>query len=90
MDETTLNAKLQELILEISNIPEYKRKLSTQLVRDSKDKLNESLEDLRLLIKYLLFDLEATKRERDQLKGTPDKKTRRKDDDEPDKVAGEV
>ena len=87
MDETTFNAKLQELILEITNVPEYKRKLSTQLVRDSKDKLNESLEDLQLLIKYLLFDLEATKRERDQLMGKPDNKTRRKDDDAPDKVA---
>lgn len=90
MDELTFNAKLQELILEISNVPEYKRKLSTQIVRDSNDKLNESLEDLQLLIKYLLFDLEATKRERDQLKGTPDKKTRRNDDDEPDKVMGEA
>lgn len=90
MDETALNTKLQELILEIANVPEYKRKLSTQLVRNNKDKLKESLEDLQLLIKYLLFDLEATKRERDQLKGTPDNKTRQKDDDESDKVAGEA
>ncbi len=32
------------------------------------DELKESVDCMRLIIKYLLFDLEATRRERDQLR----------------------
>lgn len=32
------------------------------------DGMNESLQFVRLVLKYMLFDLEATRRERDELK----------------------
>lgn len=74
----TFENRLNELVKEIGSIPtKDKRKLillakKTNQQHDSFKKtvnsLNESLDYLRLSIKYMLFDLEATHRENEYLK----------------------
>jgi hypothetical protein len=73
MDEQSLNKRIRELIREIANLPTSKKKQPAPLIGDTKtktdmDKINSSLCDLRIMVKYLQFDLEATKRERDALR----------------------
>jgi predicted nucleic acid-binding Zn-ribbon protein len=73
VDETTFQTKLTELMSEISTLPATEReKLETlaketqerhQQLRQSINSLQESLDWLRLSVKYLVFDLEATRRE---------------------------
>ena len=73
MDETTFQTKLTELMGEISTLPATERdKLENlaketqerhQQLRQSINSLQESLDWLRLSVKYLVFDLEATRRE---------------------------
>lgn len=78
MDEKTFQLKLAELAKEIGNLPEEDRSKLESLVtktaeRHSKlratvNSLQDSLDYLRLSIKYLLFDLEATRRENGYLR----------------------
>ena len=78
MDENTYRKKLAELVGAIGNIPaEDRAKLeamaSETQARHEKLKqtvcsLQESIDYLRLSIKYLIFDLEATRRENAQLR----------------------
>ena len=78
MDEATFQEKLRELVKEIGTLPVSQRKrlelLATQTkqhhadLRKSVSSLQESLDYLRLSIKYLLFDLEATRRENSYLR----------------------
>ena len=73
MNENVFQKKLAELMGEISTLPKAEREKLTSLaqqtqVRHQKLKktvtdLQESLDYLRLSIKYLVFDLEATRRE---------------------------
>ncbi len=78
MDEAIFEAKLSELVSEIGSIPgpqqnkmmhlakktrEYQKKLNKSV-----SNLQESLDYLRVSIKYLLFDVEATRRENKYLK----------------------
>jgi uncharacterized membrane protein len=73
MDETHFHTKLTELMTEISTLPKAERDKLTALAQASKQRhdklrktvtdLQESLDYLRLSIKYLVFDLEATRRE---------------------------
>jgi len=73
VDETTFQTKLAELMGEISTLPCGEReKLEClaketqerhQQLRQSINSLQESLDWLRLSVKYLVFDLEATRRE---------------------------
>lgn len=66
-------SKLAELMGEISTLPEAERAKITALaaktqarhakLRQTVGELQESLDYLRLSIKYLVFDLEATRRE---------------------------
>jgi chromosome segregation ATPase len=73
MDEQTFQAKLAELMGEISTLPKAERDKLQQLaektqarhkqLRKTVTDLQESLDYLRLSIKYLMFDLEATRRE---------------------------
>jgi hypothetical protein len=72
------NYRLRELIAEITTLPIDKQKQLIPLIEETKkrqntikenvDKINQSLDGLRICLKYMLFDLEATRRERDALK----------------------
>jgi len=78
MDEGTFQKKLGELVAEIKTLPEEDRaKLATlaeetrqrhQEIKKTVHNLHESIDFLRLSIKYLLFDLEATRRENSYLR----------------------
>ncbi len=78
MDEMTFQKKLAELVQEIGNIPEDDRAKLQTLAAQSKERheklkqtvmgLQDSIDYLRLSIKYLLFDLEATRRENGYLR----------------------
>ena len=73
MDESTFQNKLAELMDEISSLPKTERDKLTALAAQTKQRhqklrktvndLQESLDYLRVAIKYLVFDLEATRRE---------------------------
>ena len=73
MDETTFQTKLGELMSEISTLPATEREKLENLAKETQERhnqlrqsinsLQESLDWLRLSVKYLVFDLEATRRE---------------------------
>ena len=73
MDDATIENKLNELVNEIGTVPTTQKKKLIILTKKaakkqrglkaSADSLQESLNYLRVSIKYLLFDLEATRRE---------------------------
>lgn len=73
MNENEFQAKLGDLIDQISSLPADQREKLTALADDAKDRharmkktvadLQDSLDYLRLSIKYIMFDLEATRRE---------------------------
>jgi hypothetical protein len=78
MNEDTFQRKLSELIAEIGTLPagerdklelmaEQTRERHRQL-KDTVSSLQESIDFVRLSIKYMLFDLEATRRENQQLR----------------------
>ena len=78
MDEDTFQKKLAELITEIGTLPRGERDKLELLVAQTRERheqlkatfssLQESIDFVRLSIKYLLFDLEATRRENAQLR----------------------
>jgi hypothetical protein len=78
MDENTFQKKLAELVHEIGNLPPEDRSKLQTLADQSKERheklkktvssLQDSMDYLRLSIKYLLFDLEATRRENGYLR----------------------
>jgi sulfur transfer protein SufE len=78
MEEKNLEEKLDELIRQFSAAPNDKyNKLavlakqahaSHEKLKQSVDKLQGSLDYLRICIKYQLFDLEATRRENKYLR----------------------
>jgi chromosome segregation ATPase len=73
MDEQAFQTKLAELMNKIKQLPEQERPTLERLAKEAKKRreriqasvaeLQESLDYLRLTIKYLVFDLEATRRE---------------------------
>ncbi|MCE2925316.1 MAG: hypothetical protein LW822_07685 [Phycisphaeraceae bacterium] len=73
MNEQDFQQKLGDLMTQINDLPENQRERLTALAEDARGRhmqmkktvaeLQESLDYLRLSIKYLLFDLEATRRE---------------------------
>lgn len=73
MDEQTFQAKFNELLTKIQQLPEDQRTRMNDLAAKSRERreriqscvaeLQESLDYLRLSVKYLVFDLEATRRE---------------------------
>lgn len=73
MDEVVFQKKLSELMGEISTLPKHERDKLAALASETQERhqklkktvhdLQESLDYLRLSIKYLVFDLEATRRE---------------------------
>lgn len=78
MDETTFQKKLSELVSEVGTLPVSERTKLEQLAHETRERreqikatvasLQESLDYLRLAIKYMVFDLEATKRENSYLR----------------------
>lgn len=78
MDDNVFEGKLNELVNEIGSIPAPEKKKLViwarqthqghKKLRKSVTNLQESLDYLRVSIKYLLFDLEATRRENTYLK----------------------
>ncbi len=96
MDEKAFQNKLAELMGEIATLPKAERDKLEQLADKAKQRqhklrktvtdLQESLDYLRLSIKYLMFDLEATRRENAYLRKMLESQSRRpgRDDDEND------
>lgn len=78
MDEQVFQTKLAELMTEISTLPAAERQRLTAMAQQTQQRheqlrktvsdLQESLDYLRLSIKYLVFDLEATRRENSYLR----------------------
>ena len=81
-DSNPIPPDLMELISAIGNLPtEYQRKLEPVVTRVKESTrrrkrilnlVQEALSQLRLDMKYLMFDLEATRRERDAYKADLD------------------
>jgi hypothetical protein len=78
MNEAEFQKRLAELVAEIDNLPAGERDRLRKLAEETKDRheqikksvstLQESIDFLRLGIKYMLFDLEATRRENSYLR----------------------
>jgi septal ring factor EnvC (AmiA/AmiB activator) len=78
MTEREFQTKLADLMSEISTLPATERQKLEKMadetrarherLRQQVSSLQESLDYLRLSIKYLVFDLEATKRENNYLR----------------------
>ena len=77
MDEITFQRKMQELMSRIQAMPEASDEPSNDVneigerrnrIKASVAELQESLDYLRLSVKYLVFDLEATRRENSYLR----------------------
>jgi len=78
MNEQDFQKKLAELMGEISTLPASERQKLEELAEETRQRheklrqtvtnLQESLDYLRLSIKYLVFDLEATRRENGYLR----------------------
>jgi hypothetical protein len=76
MDISAFEIKLKSLLNEVSNIPaarSSKTILLSAKARSAKSSnttatLEDSLEQLQLMIKYLIFDVEATRRENQYLR----------------------
>jgi hypothetical protein len=78
MDNPVFEARLNELLNEISDLPAGQSKKILSLVGQTKlhnknskkppETIHDSLDYLRLTVKYLLFDLEATRRENKYLR----------------------
>jgi predicted RNase H-like nuclease (RuvC/YqgF family) len=85
MDGGCFHKKLSELVGEVRAMPEAEKTKLAKLAEETKHRheqlkktvtsLQESIDFLRLSIKYLLFDLEATKRENAQLRKMLDERS---------------
>ncbi len=86
MDEASLEGKVNDLVKEFGGTtnPRYKKLAvlakqahdNHEKLKKSVDSLQESLDYLRICIKYQLFDLEATRRENKYLKKMLDEKNK--------------
>ena len=73
MRDQDFDRKLGELLSQIETLPEDQRAALEEMAEETKSRrsrvqgaikgLQESLDHLRLSVKYLVFDLEATRRE---------------------------
>jgi hypothetical protein len=85
MNEQEFQQKLGELISQIDNVPESERSDLLKLAEETKHRhermkktigdLQDSLDYLRLSVKYLVFDLEATRRENQYLRKLLDRQS---------------
>jgi hypothetical protein len=73
MDEAAFQKKLKELVAQIETLPEGERQRLRAMAEETRTRhadikksvgaMQENIDFLRLWIKYMLFDLEATRRE---------------------------
>ena len=73
MDDRAFQNKFNELMQKLHELPDTERTRLEQLAQEAKNRrqriqasvteLQESLDNLRLSVKYIVFDLEATRRE---------------------------
>ncbi len=92
MNEHDFQQKLGDLLQQISTLPEPERSQIQQLadetltrhdrMRKTIGDLQESLDYLRLSIKYLVFDLEATRRENQYLRKLLDRQAGQQEEEE--------
>ena len=85
MNEETFQRKLAELIAEIGTLPESERGKLELLAEQTRQRhrqlketvssLQENIDFVRMSIKYILFDLEDTRRENTQLRKLLDEDT---------------
>jgi BMFP domain-containing protein YqiC len=78
VDEKEFQQKLGDLLAQIDSLPESERSVLQQVAEETRSRhdrmkktineLQDSLDYLRLSIKYLVFDLEATRRENQYLR----------------------
>ena len=78
MDNSVFEARLNKLLNEINDLPAEQSKKILALARQTKlynknpkknpETIHDSLDHLRLMVKYILFDLEATRRENKYLR----------------------
>jgi predicted enzyme involved in methoxymalonyl-ACP biosynthesis len=78
MSDSEFNAELSKIMTNVHTLPVAEQEKVKQLAADSRDRheklrktvhsLQESLDYLRLSVKYLVFDLEATRRENQYLR----------------------
>ncbi len=78
MDAKNFQANLNDLLTEMGSLPESERQKLEALAEETRQRkeklkqtvgtLQDSIDYLRLSVKYLLFDLEATRRENAQLR----------------------
>lgn len=98
MDEQLFQTRFTEILNKIQGLPENDRERLEQLANETRDRrerlkgaineLQESMDFLRLSVKYLVFDLEATRRENAYLRKMVEDMNRnasprREDDDTP-------
>lgn len=89
MNEQDFQKKLGELMAQIGELPESDRAPLAALAGEAQNRhdkmkqtigdLQESLDYLRLSVKYLVFDLEATRRENDYLRRLIEAQNKRDD-----------
>ena len=94
MNEQDFQAKLSDLMTQLDTLPGPAKERLQQLAEDTRDRharmkktvteLQDSLDYLRLSIKYLVFDLEATRRENQYLRKLLDARNDHRSDDAPD------
>lgn len=87
MDEQIFQTKFNELLDRIKDLPEGERGSLEELAEETRERrariqqsvtaLQESLDYLRLSVKYLVFDLEATRRENAYLRNLVEQSNRR-------------
>ncbi|CAG1008599.1 hypothetical protein PHYC_03588 [Phycisphaerales bacterium] len=93
MNEQDFHQRLSDLIRQIDTLPEGQRAPLQDLARETQERhdrmrktvsdLQESLDYLRLSVKYLVFDLEATRRENEYLRKLIESQSRRDSNEEP-------
>lgn len=87
MNEQEFERRLTELLGQLASLPESERGETAALAQETRSRhervrrtiaeLQESLDYLRLSVKYLVFDLEATRRENQYLRRLLDRRHQR-------------
>ncbi|HUU91032.1 MAG TPA: hypothetical protein VM238_07465 [Phycisphaerae bacterium] len=82
MDESALREKVGQLLSEVHRLPQHERAEAIGVgqkdaaqgsaVKREMAAIEDSLDQIRIAVKYLVFDLEATKRENRLLRGLLD------------------